>query len=140
MECMCAQTRPRFILSSERVVGNGVRTHANTKGKIPSTGGPEQDGTRDAASRRTASPAHYPLSYSGPFYSGHFYSGPFYSGPFYSGPFYSGPFYSGSFYSGPFYSGPFYSGPFYSGPFYSGSFYSGPFCGTITFPCERRLQ
>ena len=38
MECMCAQTRPRFILSSERVLwGNGVRTHVNSKGKIPST-------------------------------------------------------------------------------------------------------
>ena len=26
IECMCAQTRPRLILSSERVLGNGVRT------------------------------------------------------------------------------------------------------------------
>ena len=39
MECMCAQTRPRFILSSERVFwGNGVWTHVNSKRKIPSTG------------------------------------------------------------------------------------------------------
>ena len=39
MKCMCAQTRPRFILSSERVFwGNGVWTHVNSKGKIPSTG------------------------------------------------------------------------------------------------------
>ena len=40
MECMCAQTRPWFILSSERVLlsGNGVRTHVGSKGKIPSTG------------------------------------------------------------------------------------------------------
>ena len=38
MKCMCAQTRPRFILSSERVfLGNGVWTHVNSKGKIPST-------------------------------------------------------------------------------------------------------
>ena len=38
-ECMCAQTRPRFTFSSERVFGgNGVRTHDNSKGKIPSTG------------------------------------------------------------------------------------------------------
>ena len=29
-----AQTRPGFILSSERVLGNGVRAHANSKGKI----------------------------------------------------------------------------------------------------------
>ena len=26
MKCMCAQTRSRFILSSERVLGNGART------------------------------------------------------------------------------------------------------------------
>ena len=38
MECMCAQTRPRFILSSERVLGNGVRTYVNSKGKIRSIG------------------------------------------------------------------------------------------------------
>ena len=25
MECMCAQTRPQFVLSSERPLGNGVR-------------------------------------------------------------------------------------------------------------------
>ena len=36
MECMCAQTRPRFINSSERVIGKGVRSHVNSKGKIPS--------------------------------------------------------------------------------------------------------
>ena len=39
MKCMFAQTRPRFILSSERVyLGNGVWTHFNSKGKIPFTG------------------------------------------------------------------------------------------------------
>ena len=38
MKCMCAQTRPRFILSSEGVLGDGVWTHVNSKGKIPSTG------------------------------------------------------------------------------------------------------
>ena len=38
MECMRAQTRPGFIFSSEGVGGNGVRTHVNFKGKIPSTG------------------------------------------------------------------------------------------------------
>ena len=31
MECMCAQTRPRFILSSERVLGYGVRTHVDSR-------------------------------------------------------------------------------------------------------------
>ena len=65
MECMCAQTRPRFILSSTRVLGNGVRTQANSMGKTPSTAGLEKDRTRDTASRRTASLRHYRLSYSG---------------------------------------------------------------------------
>ena len=45
---------------------NGVRTHVNSKGEIPSTGGSEEGPTRDAASRRTASPTYYWLSYSGP--------------------------------------------------------------------------
>ena len=40
MECMCAQTRPWFKLSSREFLGNGVRTHVNPKGKIPSTQGP----------------------------------------------------------------------------------------------------
>ena len=36
MKCMqCAQTRPRFILSSESVLGYGVKTHADSKGKSP---------------------------------------------------------------------------------------------------------
>ena len=35
MECMHAQTRPRFILSPKRDLGYGVRTHANSKGKNP---------------------------------------------------------------------------------------------------------
>ena len=36
--------------------GEGVRTHVNSKGKIPSTGkfSPEEDGTHDAASSKTA--------------------------------------------------------------------------------------
>ena len=59
MECMCAQTRPRFILSSERVLGNGVRTHVNSEGKLHSAGGSEEGRTCDAASRRTESPTHY---------------------------------------------------------------------------------
>ena len=32
---MCAQTRPWFILSSGRVLGNGVQTHVNSKEKNP---------------------------------------------------------------------------------------------------------
>ena len=55
-----------YVQSSERVLGNGVRTHVNSKGKIPSTGGSEADRTRDAASRRTTSQTHYRLNYSGP--------------------------------------------------------------------------
>ena len=31
---MQAQTRPRFILSAERVVGTGVRTYVNSKKKM----------------------------------------------------------------------------------------------------------
>ena len=46
--------------------GNGVGNHVNSVGKIPSTGGPEEDRNRDAASRRTANPTHYRLNYSGP--------------------------------------------------------------------------
>ena len=37
-----AQVRPPFILSSERVLGNGVRTHVHSKGKITSTRGSEK--------------------------------------------------------------------------------------------------
>ena len=53
----------------DEVLGNGIRTHVNSKGKIPSTRNnfsSEEDRTQDAASSRTASPTHYPLSYSGP--------------------------------------------------------------------------
>ena len=64
MECMNAQTRPPFIPSSKRVLGN--RTHVNSKGQIPSTGGSVKDWTHAAASGRTASPTRYPLSYCGP--------------------------------------------------------------------------
>ena len=38
---------------------NGVGTHVNSKGKIPFTGGSEEDQTHNAASCRTASPTHY---------------------------------------------------------------------------------
>ena len=44
-----------------------MRTHVNSKGKIPSTWGSEEDQTLDTASCRTANPAHYRLSYSSPF-------------------------------------------------------------------------
>ena len=66
MECMCAQTRPWFILLYKRIFGNGVRTHINSKRKISSTVGSEEDRTCGVASCRTASPTHYQLSYSSP--------------------------------------------------------------------------
>ena len=42
-------------------VGNGVRTHVNSKGKIPSTGilSSEQDQIHDTAASWTVSPTHY---------------------------------------------------------------------------------
>ena len=43
---------------------NGVRTHVNSEGKIPSTRGSEEDGICAFASHRTASPTHYQLSCS----------------------------------------------------------------------------
>ena len=48
-------SHPRLFL------GKGVRTHVNSKGKIPSTGkfSSEEDQTHDAVSSRTASPTHY---------------------------------------------------------------------------------
>ena len=52
--------------SSKRVVGNGVRTHVSSKGKKPSLGVSWEGRTGDVASRKTASPTHYRLSYSGP--------------------------------------------------------------------------
>ena len=61
MECMCAQTRPRFLLSWE-FWENGVRTHVNSKGSIPSIGkkiSSEEDRTHGAASRCTVSPTYY---------------------------------------------------------------------------------
>ena len=57
------QTTTRSILSAG-VLGNVVKAHANSKGKIPSAGGTEEGRTRDTASRRTASPTHYRQSYS----------------------------------------------------------------------------
>ena len=49
-------------------LGNGVRTHVNSKGKIPSTGkkiSSEEDRTREGASSRTAS-LTLPTEISGP--------------------------------------------------------------------------
>ena len=62
-----AQTRPRFILSSERFFWKWGQNPCLLQGKkIPSTGSSEEDRNHDAASRRTASQTHYRLSYTGP--------------------------------------------------------------------------
>ena len=48
-------------------LGNGVRTHVNSKGKIPSTRSSAEDWTHDTASYRTASSTHLWRSCSGPY-------------------------------------------------------------------------
>ena len=66
MKCMYAQTRPRFILSSEGVFG-GMEFEAmltpREKSPLPKMS-PEEDRTHDAVD---SEPKHYQLSYSGPF-------------------------------------------------------------------------
>ena len=65
MKCMCAQTRPRFILSSEGVFGGMEFEPMLTpreKSPLPKMS-PEEDRTRDAVD---SEPKHYQLSYSGP--------------------------------------------------------------------------
>ena len=86
--CFCCQHSPVYYMSGsfesvwwnacvhildlslyshpKEFVGNGGRTHVNSKGKIPSTGGSEEGQNCDAALRRTASLTHYRLSYSDP--------------------------------------------------------------------------
>ena len=63
MECMCAHISYSHL---KGCLGNGVRTHVNSKKKIPSTRGSEEGGTPDTASCRTGRPTHYQPSYSGP--------------------------------------------------------------------------
>ena len=65
MKCMYAQTRPRFILSSEGVFGGMEFEPMLTpreKSPLPKMS-PEVDRTRDAVD---SEPKHYQLSYSGP--------------------------------------------------------------------------
>ena len=65
MKCMYAQTRPRFILSSEKVLGGMEFEPMLTpreKSPLPKMS-PEEDRTRDAVD---SEPKHYQLSYSGP--------------------------------------------------------------------------
>ena len=49
--------------------GNGVRTHVNSKGKMPSTRkiSPEEYRTHDAASSRTVRPSYYQQAIPAPF-------------------------------------------------------------------------
>ena len=65
MKCMYAQTRPRFILSSEGVFGGmEFEPMLIPRGKSPLPKmSPEEDRTRDAVD---SEPKHYQLSYSGP--------------------------------------------------------------------------
>ena len=65
IECMCAQTRPRLILSPERVIGECSQTNVKSKGKIPSAEARRRIDPRRCTTR-TASPTHYRLSYSVP--------------------------------------------------------------------------
>ena len=65
MKCMCAQTRPRFILSSEGVLGGMEFEPMLTpreKSPLPKMS-PEEDRTHDAVDSESK---HYQLSYSGP--------------------------------------------------------------------------
>ena len=65
MQCMYAQTRPRFILSPEGVFGGMEFEPMLTpreKSPLPKMS-PEEDRTRDAVD---SEPKHYQLSYSGP--------------------------------------------------------------------------
>ena len=68
MKCMYAQTRPRFILSSEGVFGGMEFEPMLTpreKSPLPKMS-PEEDRTRDAVD---SEPKHYQLSYSGPLFA-----------------------------------------------------------------------
>ena len=65
MKCMYAQTRPWFILSSERVFGGMEFEPMLTpreKSPLPKMS-PEEDRTRNAVD---SEPQHYQLSYCGP--------------------------------------------------------------------------
>ena len=65
MKCMCAQTRPRFILSSEGVLGGMEFEPMLTPRENPlyRKMSPEEDRTLDAVD---SEPKHYQQSYSGP--------------------------------------------------------------------------
>ena len=62
----CVHRLDLGLYSHPKVLGNGVRTHVNSKGKVPSTRRSEEARTYATASHTTASPTHYQLSYSSP--------------------------------------------------------------------------
>ena len=66
MECVCAQTRPRLILSSERVVGemeSEPMLNPRKKSLLPEKKfSSEEDRIHDAASSKRVSPTDYQLS------------------------------------------------------------------------------
>ena len=55
-----------LYFTQKRFLGSRVRTHVHSKGRVPSTGASEEGGTCYTASGRTASPAHFQMSYLGP--------------------------------------------------------------------------
>ena len=57
---VCRDKTSVYTLIQEYFGGNGVRTHANSKGKIPSSRGSEEDWTHNTASHRTVGPNTLP--------------------------------------------------------------------------------
>ena len=66
MECMCAWTRPRFILSSERVLGEWCQNPCELQGKINSTGKilPRGGSNPRRCIKQDSEPNTLPTSYS----------------------------------------------------------------------------
>ena len=63
---MCTDGISVYTRIRKNLGGTESETMLTPREKIPSTGGREEVRTRDTASRRTASPTHYRLSYSRP--------------------------------------------------------------------------
>ena len=69
MECMCAQTRPRFVLSSKRVLGGWSKNPRSLQGKkVPSTGKilPRGGSNPRRFIKQDSEPNILPTSYFGP--------------------------------------------------------------------------
>ena len=67
MECMCAQTRPRFILSSERVWGEWSQNQCKLQGKnlLPEKNLPRGGSNLQRCIKQDSEPNTLPTSYSG---------------------------------------------------------------------------